>query len=350
MAQRKPFDWPTDMAPQPGDPFWPPYGYQPPTLIYGSEKGERIDGTEGRDEIHGLGGDDEIHGWAGNDTIYADGGSDYVAGEAGNDVLHGGADDDWLSGEGDDDLLFGGAGNDVAVGGDGQDEVHGGEGRDLVDGADGDDLVFGDDGDDICSGFDGQDVIYGGAGNDLISGGLGNDVSYGGDGDDWMDDIDLPGDTRDSFYGGGGNDRIFVDNLLGALNDAVIDGGSGFDRLELCLVDETVSRIDALAFAGVTHGIEAIGLGAAGNSVLVVNPRDVLNFSDSDTLFVTGGHDALYYPHDNMVICDGAEGNWWTPSGSYAYAGIVFNSYQCVVDGQVATLHVDSLLAQSGLV
>jgi Ca2+-binding RTX toxin-like protein len=332
MAQKSPYDWPPYAIPgQPLPPYGPIYPDPPPFVIYGTEKDDLIEGTDGADDIYGRSAEDYVEGGHGNDRLY---------GEADNDSLYGGFGND---------QLFGGTGNDYAEAGAGNDQVYGGVGRDALDGGVGNDLVFGDDGDDICSGFDGQDTVYGGVGNDKLNGGLGNDVCYGGDGDDWMDDIDLPGDTHDSFYGGEGNDRIFVDNLFGALNDAVIDGGNGFDRLELCLVDETVSRIDALAIAGVTRGIEAIGLGAAGNSVLVVNPRDVLNFSDSDTLFITGGQDALYYPLDNMVICDGAEGNWWTPTGTYAYGDILFNSYQCVVDGQVATLHVDTLLAQSGL-
>lgn len=331
MAQNPPYDWPPNATP--GQPI-PPYGpiSPPPFVIYGTEMDDTIEGTDGADDIHGLAGEDYIVGGSGNDRLY---------GEDDNDSLFGGLGSD---------QLFGGTGNDFADAGDGNDRVYGGAGRDGLYGGVGDDLVFGEEGNDICWGFDGQDTVYGGVGNDVLNGGLGNDVCYGGDGDDWLDDIDLPGDTHDSFYGGEGNDRIFVDNLFGALNDAVIDGGNGFDRLELCLVDETVSRIDALAIAGVTRGIEAIGLGAASNSVLVVNPRDVLNFSDSDTLFITGGHDALYFPLDNMVICDGAEGNWWTPSGTYTYGDIAFNSYQCVVDGQVATLHVDTLLAQGGLV
>lgn len=331
MAQNPPYDWPPYAIP--GQPF-PPYGpiYPPPFVIYGTEKDDMIEGTDGADDIYGLGGEDYIEGGAGHDRLFGDADNDSLFGGFGNDQL------------------FGGSGNDYADAGDGNDRVYGGVGRDFLDGGAGNDLVFGEDGNDILWGFDGQDTVYGGVGNDMLNGGLGNDTCYGGDGDDWMDDIDLPGDTHDSFYGGEGNDRIFVDNLSGALSDAVIDGGNGFDRLELCLVDETVSRIDALAITGITHGIEAIGLAAAGNSVLIVNPRDVLNFSDTDTLFITGGHDSLYFPMDNTVMCNGAEGLWWTPTGNYAELGIVFNTYQCVVDGQVATLQVDTLLAQSGLV
>lgn len=334
MAQKPPYDWPPYAIPgQPLPPFYGPiYPDPPPFVIHGSEKDDILEGTDGADDIHGHGGEDFIQGGYGNDRLF---------GEADNDSLFGGGGNDY--GEG-------GAGNDALMGEAGNDQLRGGAGRDGLDGGEGNDLVYGEEGDDRCWGFDGQDTVYGGAGNDLLNGGLGNDVCYGGDGDDWIDDIDLPGDTHDSFYGGDGNDRIFVDNLAGALNDAVIDGGNGFDRLELCLVEETVSRIDALAIVGNTHGIEAIGLAAAGNSVLVINPQDVLNFSDSDTLFITGGRDSLYSPVDSMVICDGAGGNWWTPTGTYAAYGFVFNTYQCVVGGQVATLQVDNLLPQSGLV
>jgi len=326
---------------------WLPGEFFPLNGIYGTDKPDTLFGSKGPDTIFGLGGDDELHGASGNDTIFGGDGNDYASGDSGNDRMFGGTGADAFYGEEGDDSLYGGQQGDELAGGAGRDQLYGEQGDDLVSGGEDDDRVFGGDGHDRVWGDDGNDLLSGGNGNDRLNGGLGNDVVYGGDGDDFIDDVDVPGDTHDSFYGGDGNDTLVVDNLGGALADAVLDGGAGFDRLEMAIVGETLSHIGLLA--GVTENIEAIGLAFAGDSTLFVNPHDVFDFSDTHTLFVTGGWDIVFPPITCVVANDHADGNAWTATGTISAHGGTFFSYQSVVEGQLATLYVDSLLPQTGL-
>jgi Ca2+-binding RTX toxin-like protein len=70
----------------------------------------------------------------------------------------------------------------------------------------------------------GQNLLDGGAGNDGIQGHGGNDRLYGRDGDDLL----VGSEGSDSLYGGAGNDSLSADRF-----DAIVDGGSGIDRLYL---------------------------------------------------------------------------------------------------------------------
>jgi len=305
-----------------------PGGPRIPFTIVGTEYPEVILGTRGHDVIGGLGGSDWIVGAAGND---------WILGGRGNDTLDGSAGDDHVYGEEGDDVVDGDAGNDV---------IHGGAGDDTATGWDGDDVVYGDEGDDVIGGSNGNDVVDGGAGNDDLDGGWGEDTLYGGAGNDILDDLTEPSGLsgHDWFHGGDGDDRLICGTLLSALTKGVLDGGSGFDRLELATTG-VISNIGGLDT--VCESIEAIGLAYAWNATLVVNPQDVLDFSDSHVLYVTGGHDAVVTPMSNAV--DSTTGGW-TVGGTVQAFGNEFQHYQASVNGQQVNLYVDTWLPQLGVV
>ena len=254
-----------------------PGGPQLPFTIVGTHNHDVLVGTRGNDVINGLGGEDVLFGKNGDDWIFGGRSNDLLNGDAGNDHLYG---------EEGDDIFDGDVGNDV---------VHGGNGDDWGSGWDGDDAIYGDAGDDVIGGSDGNDLVDGGDGNDDLYGGLGEDTLYGAAGNDILDDVKeangLSG--HDWFYGGDGDDRLITGSLMKALTMGIFDGGSGFDRLELATTG-AIKNIGGLA--QVTEGIEAIGLGYAWDATLVVNPKDVLDFSDSHVLYVTGGHDGKVWP------------------------------------------------------
>ena len=157
-------------------------------------------GTEGDDTLIGLGGDDILRGLVGNDRLEGGSGNDHLEGNEGNDWLEGGSGDDHLEGSG---TLLGGDGNDVLEGG-------------------GD--LQGGDGDDTLSG---SGTLRGGAGNDLISG---YGQLWGDDGDDL---IQTGGDTV--VDAGDGNDRVTFRAGFGS--GASVDGGTGYDVIDLYLPD-----------------------------------------------------------------------------------------------------------------
>ncbi|MGE3291549.1 MAG: choice-of-anchor Q domain-containing protein [Geminicoccaceae bacterium] len=67
---------------------------QTPTLISGSNHGERLVGTRHDDLIQGWGGNDRLHGGRGGDRLEGGDGRDRLFGEGGGDLLIGGADAD----------------------------------------------------------------------------------------------------------------------------------------------------------------------------------------------------------------------------------------------------------------
>ncbi|MCA4917827.1 MAG: FG-GAP repeat protein [Roseomonas sp.] len=135
------------------------------------------------------------------------------------------------------------------------------------------------------------DLLTGTASANVIIAGLGNDTLNGQGG-------------ADVLKGGAGDDRIQIADLS-FLN---IDGGTGTDTLVLTGSGLTLN----LANIGDTklRGIEAIDLGAGGNT-LRLTALEVLNLSDaSNTLRVTGGAGAA-------VVFNGAGWVWGGASGGF---------------------------------
>jgi Ca2+-binding RTX toxin-like protein len=179
---------------------------------------------------------------------------DALFGSDGANALDGAAGDDFISGRGGDDGIDGGAGNDVVQGADGNDVLAAGSGNDLLRGGSGVDSFDGgtDDGaftdgsigyGDRVSFFD--DRATQGAVADLRTGTVANDgfgnaetmsgIESLGDGTAFADVFygndsinGLLGGVGDSLYGFGGDDLLQLSSAA-----AVVDGGSGTDRLQL---------------------------------------------------------------------------------------------------------------------
>jgi len=282
----------------------------------GGPDGERIEGNGGSDVLRGNGGDDEVlggegddnvSGGDGNDTVDGGGGNDFVQGGTGTDILRGGAGNDRITvnelpesdqidgGDGIDTLAFFGGGTasinfsiaDPSVlqdlygatvvnieqlsfrSGSGDDTITGGNFDDFIDGGPGNDTIRGGLGNDSLDGDSGTDTIYGGGGNDTIRGGSGGtaDVLFGEDGDD-----------------------TFTWN-----NDALVDGGTGTDYLQIeysvagaALAIDLSDPSAEIVFQGTRiTGIERLKFNAgSGNDTLTGGIGD-------DLLIGNGGNDVL---------------------------------------------------------
>src|SRR5262249_9006988 len=147
-------------------------------------------------------------------------------------------------------------------------------------------------GDDEIDGSNGNDTIYGGDGNDHLQNGLGDDTVHGGNGDDFLEGTLVSG--RNWLYGDAGNDSITVNDTKEALADHTIDGCTGFGTLEITPADVGMTFDHLGALAATVHNIEAIGLRYASGTTLSIDPKDVLDFSPSHELVITGGLDSFW--------------------------------------------------------
>jgi Ca2+-binding RTX toxin-like protein len=209
---------------------------------------------------------------SGNDTIWGGSVSSSMSGNGGNDFLVGGTAND---------ALFGGAGNDYLVGGGSNDDLRGGDGDDTLNGESDPDLLTGGLGADIIYGGDGNDYIYGEGGNDLLIAGGGNDHLYGGDG-------------ADSLYGGDGDDRFYQ------ISSDYVDGGAGFDTIDLDLSTETVGR--SIDF---TNGLTSWLFAITGSYVVNTEAVYLLLGSGSDTVWGGAGNDTIVARDGNNFIVGG---------------------------------------------
>jgi len=256
-------------------------------------------------------------------------GSDALTGAA--DHATGGALDDTLAGLSGDDVLNGGGGNDAISGGIGADQINGGDGDDVITWSDGDtvdggagiDLIkiaspFGAGGTldfsdpDAVQTFgsgsithveriefygdtgSGSAHITGGAYADKLSGYGGDDIFAGGDGDD-----ELYGQGGVDRLEGGGGDDLIVDgtgNPTSQVGFSFIDGGSGFDTLEL----------DYGQFSG------ALSLDIEANDGAVLNIERLLFFGGNGTgtsTFKGGEADDIIFSGYGNDLIDGRGGN-----------------------------------------
>ena len=152
--------------------------------------------------------------------------SDAISGTDAAEEILGFAGGDWVDGAGGDDVIIGGAGDDDLAGSDGDDALMGGDDDDRLTGGTGSDLVMGESGDDLVDGGAGNDLLLGGIGADAILGGDGDDRLLGGHGDDILHD----GNGADVLLGSYGDDTIY---LFSDADADFVDGGDGFDRLDL---------------------------------------------------------------------------------------------------------------------
>ena len=308
-------------------------------IVAGNATSATIIGGSGPDVVFTGEGDDFISVGNGNDSVFSGGGNDTVFGGAGNDVLEANDGNDNLDGGAGNDLVVGRNGDDILSGGDGNDLIDGGTGNDLIDGGADDDTLQGEEGDDQVLGGLGDDVLGGGPGNNVLDGGEGFDLLLkffnvnavstltltdssliGID----LDDFEFVNDTLSSIeaanlqvpsvgplvdagsfhgrlsafvngngnhvatlIGGFGDDQLTSDGSAfgGDGNDTIsaptgfrVDGGAGYDRLELFPANE----IDlTLVPADQVTSIEELDPFL---SHVILNQETVLNFSGPENL------------------------------------------------------------------
>lgn len=132
--------------------------------------------------------------------------------------------------------VFGHAGNDSIIFVEGEEHpsqpiiIDAGDGDDTVFDSGADALIIGGAGNDSIRGNSGRDTLQGNAGRDSLDGGAGDDLLFGGSGNDTL----IGGAGYDLLHGQVGNDRILA---VDQMRDK-IDGGPGFDRASLDLIDE----------------------------------------------------------------------------------------------------------------
>jgi Ca2+-binding RTX toxin-like protein len=310
---------------------------------------DEIYALDGNDTIQSLLGDDRAYGGTGNDLVQTGAGNDYAQGDEDDDTVEGGAGDDFLRGDTGNDQVFGGDGNDSVYGGAGNDSVYGGDGDDYVYGGFGDDTVYGGAGNDTITGSGEADEVHGDDGDDLMQGSNGADTMYGGAGADTM----LGEEDADTFYGGGGDyvdgyetvttgtdddalhvtgvqtvafdpfnaengtvtfadgstlqffniERLYVDGVLTAPLDYVVEGSAGDDVIDgSYLGDPEGDRVDAGDNAAGTDddlieaygGNDTVSAGAGNDTVLGGDGDDSVDGGDGDDSLEGGaGNDAI---------------------------------------------------------
>jgi VCBS repeat-containing protein len=149
-------------------------------------------------------------------------------------------------------------------------------------------------------GGSGNDTLNGGAEDDVLNGGVGNDTLNGDGGNDvlvWNGGLQTAaGNTAlgDHYHGGEGFDLLRVDQ--GALYNSTVGNKANIDFFPDQASDATVdlrgAHIDGMEGILITEeavisGTTQSGSNALGTKILL-NASDVLNFSETDTLYVIG--------------------------------------------------------------
>ena len=196
-------------------------------------------------------------------------------------------------------------GNDILSGDNSDNFIDLLAGSDSYAGLGGDDSVLGNDGKDTIDGGDGDDTIFGGLGNDLLLAGAGNDRLFGGGGNDSFVAGSTPGSEYNQFFNGGDGDDVFS---LNGGNDTVI-GGSGYDRVEFNADDDTINLTEVPSENA--SGIDHIVLAGA-NQQLWLSAADVLRFTDSGILRVSGADGNVIEATDDEGWVQGASADGFT--------------------------------------
>ncbi|BAZ50193.1 hemolysin-type calcium-binding protein [Nostoc sp. NIES-4103] len=266
-----------------------------------------VNGGVGNDTITTGIGDDTLTGDDGNDSLNSGAGDDNLYGGYGNDTLNARAGNDYLSGGAGNDSLSAGAGNDSLYDGSGVDTISGGSGYDYLN------LNFSNyivpltvtytssTNGTVSTGTNFREIesleleagsasdiinvtaavaeIYGGYGNDSITTGAGNDTIYGG--------TVLSGYGNDTINASAGNDYIY--DGRGGVDS--IDGGAGFDFLELDLSNYIVSL--TVNYTNTTNGTISNGTTLKNIESLQLytgDASDVINVSAAAVAEIRGGY------------------------------------------------------------
>lgn len=165
--------------------------------------------------------------------------------------------------------------------------IIGNGGYDTLIGSSAGDTLDGGPGNDSLAGGFGNDLLIGGSGSDSIAGGAGNDTIQATGANSGYDSLD-GGPATDKLLGGDGDDLLGVSSLTGV---EILDGGDGFDTLQLASGGRTVD----LSATTVTH-VELIAGGAGNDTITGSAGNDtVTGGGGSDTINGAGGTDTVIY-------------------------------------------------------
>jgi hypothetical protein len=225
------------------------------------------------------------------------------------------------------------------------DSTDGDDKANTVNGTTGQDYLYGGTNNDKLSGGNEDDVLNGGIGNDTLNGEAGNDVLVWNGG--LENEADNP-NSGDTYIGGTGFDLLRVDQ--GALFNSTIANKASIDHFP---TSDTVDLRGAQAsgMEGILITEEAVisGTTQSGDPALgtrlLLNASDVLNFSDTDTLYVIGSKgDKLDL--DNATGTNIGTATWVAGSDvTPIVGGVTYTQYTgTFTDGSgqhVVTLYVD---------
>jgi VCBS repeat-containing protein len=193
-----------------------------------------------------------------------------------------------------------------------------------------DQVILGHGGDDtITATGAGSHHIEGNAGNDHLIGGSGNDFLIGGDGNDILEGHG----GFNQYDGGTGNDTIIIDPTSTDLGTGRhIDGGSGFDTLDLSL-------LAGADFSGANHSgiasIEALKLDGGAGTAVTLDVQSVLDMSSNNTLVISGNT-------NDTVNLKGSGGTWAAGETGIVNGGHTYDAYVATSGGHTATVLVEN--------
>jgi Ca2+-binding RTX toxin-like protein len=222
-------------------------------LIGSSAYGDTLTGNTGANRIEGGGGNDTLDGGGGLDTLIGGAGNDtYILNEAdvtitealgeGTDTVISsinytlGANLENLTLTGNATIGTGNTLNNTLTANNSGNTLSGGDGDDSLIGGTGNDTLNGDVGNDTLRATAGNNTLNGGVGNDSLFAGTGTDTLNGGDGDDTLDLRSPTGSlVGDRAFGGAGGDTVIINQSqnTGTRTETILDGGSGFDTLQV---------------------------------------------------------------------------------------------------------------------
>lgn len=285
-----------------------------PSVIIGTEMGDRIFGTDRADTIFSLGGVDFVFGDEGDDVIEGGEGGDVISGGDGADTINGGEGNDFSvylssgaavdvnlttgtgtggSAEGDIlnsiENLIGSLFDDTLTGDANANNLQGDEGDDVLNGEDGNDALAGGEGADDLNGGDGQDLASYFSSDEAITINLADGTASGGEaeGDVLTSIEDLLGSAFDDVLTGDAGSNV----ISGASGDDLLDGGDGADQLNGGQGNDTVTYEDSDAgvFVNLPTG-QTSGGDAEGDRLSSV--ENVIG-SDFDDMFTSGSTDNI---------------------------------------------------------
>ncbi len=249
--------------------------------IYGGAGNDRITGTTGDDVIYASGGQDILNGGSGDDAFMVGTGAGFTR-------FNGGIGTNTIQAAADNAVIriqsFSNI-QEISSNGFGNVTISGAADSDLLDFSN---VTLTDIA--AINGGTGDDTIIGSIDDNVINGGGGNDRLFGGSGSDTID-----GGTGDNVLNGGADDDFFLVGTKTSLNTYA--GGTGFDTIQ-----GNADGAVILVTTGSLSGIETITSGGFGDvsisgtaGVDVIDLRQIA-IADGDITVIDGkdGSDTIY--------------------------------------------------------